>query len=191
MIRYTLLSLIVLATYGCASGPTYRSDHDVNADFTRYQTYGWVEELATEKAGYSTLITGHFKDAISREMDALGYRYTETNPDLLVNFSANVQEIVDVRSRQSPSVSMGIGMGGYYGYRTGIYGTFPLYQPEVETVRYQEGTANVDVIDAAQRRLVWEGIAEGRLTEKAMQNPRESISRVVAGMYERFPGAQN
>lgn len=189
MLKYVALLSFLLTVAGCASGPTYRSDYDRAADFGSYRTYGYVDELGTDKAGYSSLVTGHFRDAVDREMQALGYTYTENDPDLLVNFAANVHEVVDVRSRPGPTVGMGVGYGGYYGYRTGFYGTWPMYETEVETVRYKEGTANVDVIDADERRLIWEGVAEGRLSEEAMQNPREAISRTIAGIFERYPTA--
>jgi hypothetical protein len=47
-------------------------------------------------------------------MDARGYRKVDTNPDLLVNFNANVQEKADVESMPGPYA------GGYYGYRGGM-----------------------------------------------------------------------
>lgn len=72
--------------------------------------------------------------------------------------------------------------------RYGLYGGFPLYRDDVSTVRYQVGTANVDVVDAKRRQLVWEGIAEGRLTREIMQNPEPAIRRVVAELFESSPG---
>jgi hypothetical protein len=163
--------------------PTIRADYDRSVDLSSYRTYGFMSPLGTDKAGYSTLITSHFKDAIRREMDARGYQYTETNPDLFVNFNVNVQEKVDVRS--TPSASMGV---GYYGYRGGMYGTYPMYSgTDVDTIRYKQGTANVDLVDAAQKRLVWEGIAEGKLQKKAMEDPQTAISKVIAEMFAKFP----
>ena len=70
--------------------------------------------------------------AIRREMDSRGYKYVEGGPaDLLINFNANSQENVDVRT--TPGSSYGYGYG-YYGYRGGMYGA-AAFPPEVETVR--------------------------------------------------------
>ena len=66
--------------------------------------------------------------------------------DLLVNFGANASEKIDVRSTPT---SMGVGYGGYYGYRGGMYGA-SWSTSDVETVRYKVGTANIDVVDARQ-----------------------------------------
>ena len=183
-----VLAGIVLIVTGCASSPNYRTDFDSSVDFRSFQTFAFMEELGTDRAGYSTLVTQHFKNAISREMTALGYEYTDEDPDLLVNFSATSRENTEVRSR--PTTTVGVGFGrGYYGYRTGIYSTFPLYGTSVESVSYKVGTANIDVIDAKRKMLVWEGVAEGRLRESVLQNPRPAIDTIVSDLFARFPTA--
>jgi len=185
-----LIAVLLLVVSGCASGPTYRADQDPTADFSQYRTYAFMEELGTDKAGYSSLITQHFKTAISREMQALGYTMDERAPDLLVNFSATSRERSEVRSRPTTTMSVGYGYG-YYGYRGGLYGTYPLYGTEVDTVTYRTGTANIDVVDADRKMLLWEGVAEGRLTDKALQNPKQAIDTVVAELFKRYPTAKN
>src|SRR6056297_2025487 len=169
----------------CATGPQLRTDYDRSVDFTGYETFGFAEELGTDRAGYSSLITSHFKTAVRDEMEALGYRYTETDPDLIVNFYTRVRERSEVRSR--PSMTVGV---GYYGYRYGLYTAWPLYQQEVDTVHYQVGTANIDVVDAERKQLIWEGVAKGRLTREALQNPRPAIERTVHDLFMQFPTRQ-
>lgn len=183
----TIAALLIIT--GCASGPDYRADFDRSADFGAYETYAFMDELGTDKAGYRSLITQHFKDAIRREMDALGYTYSESDPDLLVNFAATAREKTEVRSRPSSSMTMGVGYGGYYGYRAGMYGTYPMYRNEVETVNYKVGTANIDVIDADRMQLVWEGLAEGRLRDEALENPKPAIDNLVTELFKRYPTA--
>ncbi len=166
----------------CATGPELRTDYDRSVDFTRYETFGFAEELGTDRAGYSSLITTHFQDAVRDEMDALGYRYVEADPDLIVNFYTRVRERSEVRSR--PSMTVGV---GYYGYRYGLYTAWPMYEQEVDTVHYRVGTANIDVVDAERRQLIWEGVAEGRLTREALENPRPAIERTVHDLFMQFP----
>ena len=182
--KYIPITAIVLfATLaGCASGPTIRSDYDRSADFASYRTYDFASELGTDRAEYSTLITSHFKRSVSRELEARGYRRSETNPDLLVNFFVAMDERMRVRS--APAATFGV---GYYGYRYGLYTAWPAYERDVRTVTYKMGTANVDIVDAGRRQLIWEGIAEGRVTEEALANPGAAIEEVVAELFERFP----
>jgi hypothetical protein len=186
-IKLICVAAVAAVATGCATKPDYRVDYDPSVDFKAYQTFGYFEQLGTDQAGYSSLVTQHFKNATRREMEKLGYTYTETNPDLLVNFNASSSDKTEVRTRQVPS--MGYGMTGYYGYRGMMYSPFPMYETEVETVNYKVGTVNVDVVDAERKVLVWEGLVEGRLTKKAMENPRAAIDAVVTELFTRYPTA--
>jgi hypothetical protein len=178
-----LLAATALLSSCAATGPDIRTDYDRSADFSAYATYGFPDELGTDRAGYSTLITTHFRQAVDHEMQSRGYRYTENEPDLLVNFFANVRHVTTVRSSPRMSVSY-----GYYGYRYGLYSAWPLYGQDVDTVHYRIGTANIDVVDADRDQLIWEGVAEGRLTSEMMENPQPAIKSVVAELFSRYPG---
>ena len=170
----------------CSSGPTIRSNVDPAANLSSYKTFMFAEKTGTDRPEYKTPITSYFKEAIRREMEARGYRYVEGGPaDLLINFNANAQEQVDVRT--TPGSSYGYGGYGYYGYRGGMYGA-TAFPPEVQTVRYKQGTANVDIVDLSKKQVVWEGIAEARLTDKMMKDPRTAISSVIAEMFTQYPG---
>lgn len=185
LIKLTLAILLAALATGCATGPDYRVDYDPSVDFKQYRTFGYFEQLGTDQAGYSSLVTQHFKNATRREMEKLGYTYTETNPDLLLNFNATSTEMSEVRSRPAPMMTY----PGYYGYRGMMYTPFPMYQTEVETVNYKVGTVNIDVVDAERKMLLWEGRAEGKLTKKAMENPRAAIDAVVTELFARYPTA--
>lgn len=169
----TVSATLLILLAGCATGPSIRSDYDRSADFASYRTYDFASELGTDRAGYSTLITSHFKRSISEELEKRGYRRSESNPDLLVNFFVAISEKTDVRS--SPAPTFGV---GYYGYRYGLYTAWPAYSADVRTVTYKTGTANIDIIDAKRKQLVWEGIAEGRVTDEALENPGDRKSVV-------------
>jgi hypothetical protein len=186
--RYRAVAASVLIAMLCASCATQRTaDIRVNmapgADLSAYSTFGFPNQTGTDRGGYSTLVTDYFKAAVKDQMELRGYRYVEQNPNLLVNFYANVHERTEVRS-----IPTAVPAFGYYGYRYGLYDAWPLYGQDVESVTYPIGTANIDVVDAQKRQLIWEGIAAGRLSDKDMENPREAISSAVAQMFTRFPG---
>jgi hypothetical protein len=185
--RVTALACGIVALAGCESTkPTLHTDFDRSVNFANYHTYDYESPVGTDKAGYSTLITQHFKQAIDAEMTARGYRKVDSNPDLYVNFMANAVEKTDIRS--TPSTSMTVGMG-YYGYRGGMYSTMPMYTSnDIQTVRYKVGTANVDLVDAREKRLIWTGVIEGKLTDEAMKNPQPVIANVVNQIFTQFPG---
>lgn len=186
-IHYARSAVLLLASLlvGCATqrGPEIRVNSDPSVDFSKYVTFGFPDQTGTDRGGYSTLVTDYFKAAVRDQMEARGYQYVEQNPDLLVNFYANVRERTQVRS--SPRMSAGY---GYYGYRYGLYSAWPMYANDVDTVTYKVGTANIDIVDARQKQMIWEGVAEGRIREADMERPREAIAAVVTQLFTRYPG---
>jgi hypothetical protein len=178
------LAFVPLLLAACAVGPNVYTHTMPSADFSDYETFGWPDEFGTDRGGYETSITRYFKAAARHEMEELGYEFVEDEPDLLVNFYTRVeprQETV-TRSTMGPTFAT-----GYYGYRYGLYGAWPVYATEVDTFQYNLGTANIDLVDASQMRLVWEGRVEGRLTDRSMSNPKASIAEAVEAIFERFP----
>jgi hypothetical protein len=176
------LAAAALAACATTTGPDITIDYDRSADLSSFQTYGFPKELGTDRAGYSTLITTYFKNAVNREMEKRGFAFDANDPDLLVNFFANVRDVTEVRSMPSSSY-------GYYGYRYGLYGAWPYYDEDVSTVHYKVGTANVDIVDAERMQLIWEGVAEGRITREDMKNPQPAIDAVVTELFQRFSGS--
>jgi hypothetical protein len=180
VIRVSLVAALLVVT-GCASGPDIRVDSDPAVNVTAYRSFGFFEPLATDKAGYSTLVTARLKEASRRELEARGYAYDAASPDFLLNFQLNVQERTDVRS----SPSAGVGYGGYYGYRS--YGAWAGYPVDVETTHYKVGTLNVDVVDAERKALVWQAVGEGRIKKESMKNPGPAIDNAVSLLLADFP----
>lgn len=173
---------LLLGLAGCSSGPTIRVDGDPAANIPAFRTFGFFEPLATDRAGYSTLLTARLKEAARRELEKHGYAYADSNPELLVNFNVNVVDKTEVHS--SPSPSMGY---GYYGYRAGMYGAWNGYPQEIETTNYRQGTLSIDVVDAAKKALVWQGVAEARITKKIRENPSAAVDSVVTEILAGFP----
>jgi hypothetical protein len=165
---------------GCETGPQIRSVTEPGANLASYRTYSFAAQPGTNRGGNVTPLTTFFKTAIAREMNARGFQQVDSGGDLLVNFNARVTEKADIQSTPGPGPYYGY---GYYGYRGGLYAG-----PEVQTVRYKVGTANIDVVDAKRKVVVWEGIAEQELTDDVMRNPQPAIDNVVTKMFTQFPG---
>jgi hypothetical protein len=179
---YYALALAVALASGCASGPTIRVDKDPGVDMKAFKTFGFFDQVATDRARYSTIITARLKEATRAQLERVGYTYTEQEPDLRVNFFLNIVDKQEVRS--TPSATMG---AGYYGYRGGMYGAWGGYPHDVDTVNYKAGTLSIDLVDAKRNQLAWQGLAEGRVSKEAIQNPGPAIDAVVAEIFSNFP----
>jgi hypothetical protein len=169
----------LLALAGCASGPTIRSNVDPGADFARFQTFNFMQPLSTDREGYQTFISRDLMAAAERELVARGLKRSETSPDLLLNFSANLDQ--RLRVTQTPQSSM----GAFGSHRRGFYSTWPSYRTDVQ--QYTNGTLAVDVIDASRMQLVWEGVAVHRITQSRADNIGPVIDQAMREMFDRFP----
>ena len=177
--RLALLSLLLLA--GCATGPRISSDSDPQADFASYRSYGFYSPLAVEPKGYSTPSSNLMKAAVRREMEARGYVYDESAPDLLVNINAYVNERQDVVSMPEVNYSY------YYSYRANAYFAVPFWSERTSVSRYREGTLNVDLVDARAKRLAWEGVAVGRVSRLKPGEREQRINATIAEIFAAYP----
>src|SRR4051812_8369896 len=174
LLKVLALFLLLIAS-ACASGPHIRVDMDARANMKAYRTFAFFDTVSTDGAAYTSLLSSRLKAATRAQLEKQGYQYSTTEPDLQVNFFL---KIVNKQAVQSS--------GGYYGYRHGYYGTWTGY-PYVETVDYKEGTLSIDLVDAKHKQLVWQGVAEGEVSEEAQRNPGPAIDQVVAQIFSNFP----
>ena len=175
-----LLSTALLAA--CASKPKIHADYDPSVDFSQYRTYNFFKPMGIESPNYSSILGQMFRDALSREMTARGYTLSD-DPDLLLNVSARLQDKTKVTTYNDPMY------GGYYGYRAGFYDPWYGYGgTRTHVSQYTEGTVNIDMVDADQKRMVWEGVAIGRVDEdKTNAEVRAAIDAGVAEMFANYP----
>jgi hypothetical protein len=174
------LFAVALLIASCASKPTIETDYDHTVDFGQFKTYGFFNPLGIESPNYSSIYGSIFREAIGKEMESRGYKQSD-NPDLLINVSGRLQEKTKVTTTSDPYMA-----GGYYGYRRGAYGAWGGYGygSTTHVSNYTEGTVNVDMVDRAQKRMVWEGVAIGRINEKTTNEKRRA--NIQAGIQEMF-----
>lgn len=165
----------------CATGPRISTEADPRADFSAFRTWAFYEPLAVESYGYETATSEIVKRAVRREMEARGYAWDAEDPDLWVNVNAYMQRRTDVSS--IPTVDHAF----YYSYRHRAYFAVPYWHDRTHVTRYTEGTMNVDLVDARQNRLVWEGIAVGRVGNITAENREAHINQTIAEIFSRFP----
>ena len=176
-----VLLLGMLALSGCASGPDIMYDYDRTADFGAYRTYNFIERAGPHNGQYQSFFSRYAIEAITVEMEKRGYTRSD-NPDLLVNFNANLQDKTKVTT--SPA------MGGYYGYRGGYYGGWGPgygYATETHVSQYTEGTVNIDVVDARRKQLVWEAVGVGRVTDEKLDNLEQTVKEGVPKFFAGYP----
>ncbi len=173
-----LAAALLLAA--CSSGPSIISNSAPGFSLAGYQTFSYLQPLSTDNGNVRTILSNELIDATTRELESSGLRYAESDGDLLVNFVVSTRETL--QTRPSSGASMHYGRGGY-----GAWGGYNMSMSTTEVVQRTEGTVGIDIIDASQRQLVWEGAASGRITDKVRNNRAEAVNVAVRDILAQFP----
>ena len=171
-VRATALAAIALLA-ACVAGPEIRVSQDPAVDFDSFQTFGFAPAGA---AGGASMLNRRLSAASIREFQARGMDFVSNNPDLLVSFYTNIRSGIDTRNR--PMVMMPVrNYGSWAGYRAYIAPGDPI----------TEGTLAVHVVDRRRNQLVWEGIAQDRVTQSMQDNPDETVNALITAIFADFP----
>jgi hypothetical protein len=162
--RLTALALIAMLA-GCASAPATHGVAEPQADLGAYRTFGFYETAARE---YSTLTSIRLEQATRQQLQRLGYRYVERDPDLRVNILLKLEDIQEART-----VTTSAGRFAYRGWVSNA----------VETVRFREGTLAIDLVDTKRNAMVWRGVAADRIRRSELRNPGDTLDTVVRELF--------
>lgn len=99
----------------CETTPRVTTQTAPGANLGQYQTYGFMDKLGTDTAGYTSITTQWLKAAVSHELEARGLHQSD-DPQLLVNLHASSKD--KVQGDPDPRVSVAVGSGGW-GHRGG------------------------------------------------------------------------
>jgi hypothetical protein len=170
----------------CQSTPKISSQTAPQANLTQYHTYGFMEKLGTDTAGYTSITTQLMKDAVSRQLATRGLE-AGANPDLLVNFISSGKDKVE-GTTHDPRVGVSYGHGGWGGGWGGGLGVgVGIGGNDIRSVHEERLT--VDVVDRASNTLVWSGTAVYRPTEKDRNDAKRRVDDSIARIFARYPVA--
>jgi len=175
-----MIAVTCIAFFSACSTNNVVATADPDADFGAYKTYNFAPVLDTDGKEYESLESNYLKKAVGREMQARGFSL-DSNPDLLVNFSIETEE--KIRTRSVPTAGYGAGYDPYYDVYYDDWGA----HHETRIDSYTEGKLNIDFIDPALRKMVWQGSTKGRLTQQMMADAEVTLNEAAAEIFEVFP----
>ncbi|MBL6700042.1 MAG: DUF4136 domain-containing protein [Luminiphilus sp.] len=180
-----LLTVCLVLAVGCADKPTYEFDYDLAFPFGGYQTYRWYDDdHNSRESQYRRRNSSdqRVRNTADQELVQRGFREAPRGAaDFWVNYHVTKRQTQRV-SGQEQGMHGGVGVGTYgksvsVGYSSG---------PSVKT--YEDGTAVFDVIDIRSGKIVWRGVAEGRLKNKMSKADKEQLTiTVVHELLNQFP----
>ena len=175
-----LLTLLFLSS--CVSVRVL-SDYDKEANFNDYKTYAFYK-TGIDKAHISDLDKKRILKAIDANMASRGMVKAQ-DPDLLISIFTKEREQVDVYNNYwggmygwgwSPWYWGGFGPGWGWGWNS----------PAVST--RTQGSLYIDLIDAKNKELVWQGKGVGTLNNtKNIEKKEERIREFVSEILRQYP----
>jgi len=166
-----ILPVIMMILIADCTGLKVSTDFDSKVDFSKYKTFNFSKEV--DKVTLNDLNRRRLKDAIGKELEARGYKIS-TSPDVLVN------AFVKGKNKYSATANTNY-WGGPFMYRG--FGSSNTY---VDVNRSIEGTLFIDLIDVQEKKMIWEGVAEG-LVNPRTETREETINNVVGLIFKNYP----
>lgn len=190
MLRRVFLSACLLGLMACSSKPTYELDYDHNFDFGAFKTYHWYDDVVSSREGEYRKFNAsdkRIREVVGRELARHNLSESKTDEaDFWINYNVSKQ-------RQQIVHTTGYDQGMHGSVAAGTYGRGVSigYSSGPSVREYDEGTAILDVIDARTRKIVWRGVAEGRLKDHPTMSDRYKATMAVASeLLADFPPQQ-
>ena len=171
----------------------YAGEYDHEADFTSYKTFGLLNWEKQNDNQVDSKTKQFILLAIKSELEARGYTYQKKDADLQVSvfiiineetsYSAYANQYAGYGGYGGVAVGVGVGSGGA---GVGAYG-YGINSYPYTTVKhdYDVGSFVVDLLDHSKKKIVWQGLAQGRI---AHEDANEySINDRVGRLFGSFP----
>lgn len=176
-----LILLFAICVCFAAQAQKISVNYDKQVDFSQFKTYagaplGQVAHL---------MLAADVVGAIEDEMKARGLQKVEMNqnPGLIIKIYGSVDQESTVYSNDP----LYMATGGIPPFdpsfsgplNTGMYGN--------TTVTIHKGQLVVDLIDAANKKLVWRGMAQDNLAAHNPDKLRSQVYTAISKMFKRYP----
>ena len=161
--RQVLLACLFAAPL-LAQKPTVRVKWEKAQDFSKYETYSWLESPTDDVADVTDRI---IVDTLDAHMSIHGIFKDDFEPDLHVVYYGSAEESFEI--------------GG--GYRSS------WSDPQAVTIQnHTAGTLVLDVVDADSGQVVWRGIATATIEPDPKKNVK-TVREALRKMLDSFPPA--
>lgn len=191
--RTIFLSILLIALYSCNPWK-YVAEYDHEVDFSSYKTFGLLNWDPENNKIISPQSKEYILMSIKDELESRGYVYLKDNADLQVSVFAIVQEETNYAAYSDHyagysgygyiGVGVGVGSGGV-GVGAVGYGLGPMYPYTVYSNDYEVGTLVIDLLDHSKKKIVWQGVASGRLDNK--EGSEGKVQGKMSRLFQTLP----
>jgi hypothetical protein len=183
--------ILLLLLSSCSSLKVY-TDSDKTVDFTQFTSfslYPWDYKHGYQLNDYDK---GTILNAIKTEMAEKGYKFKKEGGDLVISIFITLDDVTSYTAYTDHYGGWaGYGGGwGYYGFGYG-YGYGPGFSTTTVTEnKYQEGTLIIDIFNATDKKLIWQGIGSKEV-QTDLDKRDQQLPKNVAKILASFPVIKN
>jgi hypothetical protein len=172
---FRALSLSFLGCLLLQCSPVYvpYSKQVAERDLSDYKTFKFSEMQVENESSWQPQAQNleQVQQMIATELERRGISQVESDPDLLVNLGVVFSDEVQTRETDIRDAPMYMGSRNYH-----------WESQEVVVREYQEGTLMMDVVDADNEEMIWQGAVKSTMTS----NREKMQKRVEAGIDQLF-----
>lgn len=174
---FVFMSVLALGLLSCSS-TRVTTDYDKTVDFDKYETFAFFKP-GIDEAKISDLDKRRILRAIDAVLSERGMQKTK-EASLLIGINTDEATQIDVYEN-------------YYGwydpwYDPYFYGPWYGYPHRNSVQRSTQGALYINLIDAEQRALIWQGRWEGTIKPNGTVDEKtELINKIVREILDRYP----
>ena len=172
---YIVLTLFVLIFTSCNSVRVV-TDYDGSQNFSNLKTYAFLKD-GVDKTKINDLDKRRILRAIDKNLLEKGFQKSN-NPDLFINIFTKERQEINIYNQNLNMPGWGWGWGWGWGPSLGWNQT--------SVSRASNGTLYIDIINAKNRELIWQGSGEGVLTSD-IRKKEERINEFVKSILDKYP----
>lgn len=177
----TLAALLLVLLVPACSQRGFYTNLNIEArpvpgvDFSSYKTWKFAHADEYLHTGYPVLDDPKFRNAISdhtiAEMQKLGYKYVDQDPDFVLMVHVVVENKFD--EQKMNNITQGFDMA---------------WAQMSDKDYWNEGTLMMFVMDAKTGKQVWSSVAQAHLDDKSNYDTKKKrFMKVISMMLEDFP----
>ena len=169
-----LCAAVTLAS--CKTPLVVDHDYDTTYDFTKLRTYDWLPSPPGDQM--EDMTEKRVQGAVNGQLGSKGYNLQAGTPDFLVSIEG-IKKTVTGGS---------VGVGASIAVPVGSRGSVSIGGGKSKPREKQEGSLNINIIDAKTQTVIWKGTASAELKGKASpEEQQQRINQVVTEMLKSFP----
>jgi Domain of unknown function (DUF4136) len=172
--RILVVGALVL-TVSPALAHKIRVDFDHGRHFSKYKTYRWMDSETApspEPLFPNQLMRERIAGLIEEALASRGFKRVASGGDLLIGYGIQVTEHPEFITFSDGGPGWGWGWGSGFSTTT------------VQTI--YEGTLVVDMLDANQKKLVFQGTSTQTISSRPERNTKK-LAKAVNEIFEKYP----